>query len=135
LRKIFFHHSIDIFGESSSGKTHILQSLAQIMGVQLGIIQCNSETDRTSILGRLEIDANIEETQITNDLGEKNISAYPNQAFIVSVFFAAAFSDTIDFEVIQIILSDLLSNSTNQKENDGNNIFENICSEDKNLKE
>lgn len=57
------HRPIALFGESGSGKTHIIRTLAHAVGRELGIIQFNTDTDSSSIIGTLEIDGNAEEMQ------------------------------------------------------------------------
>ncbi|KAA6398497.1 MAG: putative midasin nuclear AAA ATPase [Streblomastix strix] len=46
---------VALFGESGAGKTHIIRTLAKTLGKQLGIVQFNTETDSSAIIGALEL--------------------------------------------------------------------------------
>jgi MoxR-like ATPase len=53
---VMAHRPVALFGESGSGKTHIVRALAQVLGAPISVIQFHSDTDSASIVGSLEID-------------------------------------------------------------------------------
>jgi ABC-type polar amino acid transport system ATPase subunit len=55
------HQAAAIFGESGSGETHFVRSLARIVRAPLGVVPFHANTDSASIVGSLEIDGNPDE--------------------------------------------------------------------------
>ncbi|OUM69791.1 hypothetical protein PIROE2DRAFT_57210 [Piromyces sp. E2] len=47
--------TILLSGDTGTGKTHIIESLADIIGVKLNVIQFNTETSSSDTIGRLEM--------------------------------------------------------------------------------
>ena len=60
--------AILLSGEIGSGKTFIIESLAEIVGIKLNVIQFNTETSSSDIIGRLEMNVDSETTQKLKDL-------------------------------------------------------------------
>jgi MoxR-like ATPase len=58
---VMAHQPVGLFGESGSGQTHFVRSLARMVGAPLGVVQFHADTDSASIVGSWEIDGNPDE--------------------------------------------------------------------------
>jgi ABC-type branched-subunit amino acid transport system ATPase component len=55
------HQLVALFGENEPGKTHFVRSLVRIVGVPLGVVEFQADTDSASIVGSLEINGSPDE--------------------------------------------------------------------------
>jgi len=63
--------TILLSGDIGSGKTYVVEALAEIIGVKLNVIQFNSETSSSDIIGRLEMSVDSNKVlDINNQLNE-----------------------------------------------------------------
>ncbi|KAA6402261.1 MAG: hypothetical protein EZS28_002207, partial [Streblomastix strix] len=108
---VMAHRPMALFGESGAGKTHVIRTLAQAVGRQLGVIQFNADTDSSAIIGSLEIDGNAESSQElvrrSKDITERILDARHPLSIELA---AAALSDQPDISDIEIILRKISEN-------------------------
>jgi len=62
--------TILLTGDIGTGKTHIIESLAEIIGIKLNVIQFNTETSSSDIIGRLEMGIESKEISDINEIVE-----------------------------------------------------------------
>jgi hypothetical protein len=107
--RIISHRPITIFGENISWKIHPVQSFTEVIRVPHGIIQFYSDTDSSSIIYSLEIDGNIDESQNLRELVQSFADKLIHFEHSKSVLFSSSyFSEVINFEQINQILSDII---------------------------
>ncbi|KAA6387670.1 MAG: hypothetical protein EZS28_016803, partial [Streblomastix strix] len=97
-------------------KTHVIRTLAQTVGRQLGVIQFNADTDSSSIIGSLEIDGNAELArkliERAKDITERAIDARHPLSIELAV---AALSEQPDISDVEIILRKISENPSLSK--------------------
>ncbi|KAA6394275.1 MAG: putative Midasin, partial [Streblomastix strix] len=117
---IMAHRPIAIFGESGVGKTHMIRTLAQAAGKQLGVVQFNTDTDSSAIIGALEIDGNATEmNQLYNKAQEIAKRAIDAKHFRSVQIVAASLSDQPEIDDIAKALeqfSDIPNNMIDDQE-------------------
>jgi MoxR-like ATPase len=107
---IMAHRPVAIFGDSGSGKTHLVHSLAQVIGTPLGVVQFHSDTDSSSIIGALEIDGIAEEAEAMKKEVRILTRALISSEHPVALELAnVAFADSPDLSLIAGLLTRIVA--------------------------
>ncbi|KAG4105393.1 hypothetical protein H8356DRAFT_1027608 [Neocallimastix lanati (nom. inval.)] len=104
--------TILLSGDIGTGKTHIIESLAEIIGVKLNIIQFNAETTSSDTIGRLEmsIDPN-ELSKIKYELNKLRDILINDEWPRITSFIKYINEKTLNFECMNEYFEKLMKNN------------------------
>jgi MoxR-like ATPase len=109
---IMAHRPVALFGESGSGKTHLIRSLAQVIGAPLGVVQFNPDTDSASMIGILELDGNPEDHERLCNRARDFVTKAIRHATVHSISLAlSVFGHRPNFNKLRQSLNNLIANS------------------------
>jgi hypothetical protein len=114
---IMTHRPVALFGGSGSGKTHVVETLAQAVGAPLRIIQFYADTDSAAIVGILEIHGDPKEVEMLRQEAQEIARSLVLSGGLPHLSLAlarAAFSKDPDLDEIMRLLDNIAKHDSSQ---------------------